>query len=54
VGGLNELFDWGIWKDDYPGIFSQKEETPGGRLVSEPVSYGTYAKEPASSWASRL
>jgi hypothetical protein len=25
LGGLNELFAWGIWEDDYPGIFTRDE-----------------------------
>lgn len=44
LGGLNELFDLGIWDNDYPGIFSQTEGSEG-QTISEPVSYGTFAKE---------
>jgi len=44
LGGMNEMFDLGIWQDDYPGIFSQRE-TEQGNLESEPVSYGTFAGE---------
>lgn len=47
LGAANELFNLGIWHNDYPGIFSQSEDKSGA-IHSDPVSFGTWAWQAAA------